>query len=526
MLALQLGIVFVVLLGVAGVSIAQSHVRDLETEGRRALSVAETLASTVSVRDALRDPNHPGLRVQAQIVAENGRSVSGSTYVLLAAPTRRLVLSTDPARLTSEPVLQDSPAFAGQSWVGTDAATGAAMAAVPVLSISTADGTLGQTLGVIAVGRDYPTALENLAAAVPNLLTYLGIASLLGVLGSLLLSRRVKRQTLGLEPLEIAGLVEHRDAMLHGIKEGVLALDLHGRVTLINDHAATLLGMSSVSTGRFLAEMVSSPHLLDVLTGPVAGMDRVVAVQGRLVTLNRMPIVSRGRRIGWVTTLRDRTELLELQRELDVTRETTDTLRAQAHEFSNRMHIVSGLIQLEEYDEVRSYVQRISADQTRLTTAVTSRVDDPAVAALLIAKSSLAAERGVALVVEESTRLGRIDEELSTDISTVLGNLVDNALDALDPSEGGEVHVQVTCDSAQVTVSVRDSGPGVSADAATRVFAHGFTTKAEDVNTKRGIGLALVRLICRRRGGEVTVRNDDGAVFSAVLPLTGGVEPT
>jgi len=186
---------------------------------------------------------------------------------------------------------------------------------------------------------------------------------------------------------------------------------------------------------------------------------------------------------------------------------------------------VLGLIQLEEFDEVRSYVRRISADETQLTTAVTSRVEDPAVAALLIAKSSLAAERGVLLVVEESTRLGQIDEDLSTDISTVLGNLVDNALDALDPFEGGEVNVQITCDSTNVTVRVRDTGPGVSADAATRLFTHGFTTKAHDVNTKRGIGLALVRVICRRRGGDVTVRNDDGAVFSAVLPLAAAVDP-
>jgi sensor histidine kinase regulating citrate/malate metabolism len=387
---------------------------------------------------------------------------------------------------------------------------------VPVLSTTTRE-----TIGVVGVGRQYPTALENLAAAAPNLLTYVGIASVLGILGSLLLSRRVKRQTLGLEPQQIAGLVEHREAMLHGIKEGVIALDLQNRITLINDQAATLLGVSSVSTGRPLSEVVTSRHLLSVLTGPTAGTDRIVPAHGRVLTLNRMPIVSRGRRIGWVTTLRDRTELLELQRELDVTRETTTTLRVQAHEFSNRMHVVSGLIELGEYDDARSYIRHISADQTQLNAAVTSRVDDPAVAALLIAKSSLAVERGVRLLVDESTRLERIDEELSTDVSTVLGNLVDNALDAVSGSDDGEVYVNITSSSAAVTICVRDTGPGVTADLAERVFAHGFTTKVEESHSKRGIGLALTRLICRRRGGDVTVHNDSGAVFSAVLPVAG-----
>jgi sensor histidine kinase regulating citrate/malate metabolism len=366
--------------------------------------------------------------------------------------------------------------------------------------------------------------VDNLAAAMPNLLTYLGIASALGVIGSLLLARRVKRQTLGLEPREITGLVEQREALLHGIKEGVLAVDLDRRITMVNDEAAHLLGIPQTSTGRHVGDLDETGRLADIFEGSDAVTDRVMPFRGRLLTLNRMPVLSHGRHIGWVATLRDRTEMLELQRELDLTRTTTDTLRAQAHEFSNRMHVVSGLIELGEYDDVRAYIQQIAADQTELSSSVTSHVADPAVAALLIAKSSQATERGVELVVEPGTNLERLEEGLATDVNTVLGNLIDNALDAASGSADPVVEVEVAQRDGVVTVKVRDSGPGVQSAIGDRVFAHGFSTKAARSGQPRGIGLALVRVICRKRGGDVTVHNDDGAVFVATLPVRAVVE--
>jgi sensor histidine kinase regulating citrate/malate metabolism len=447
-------------------------------------------------------------------VVESGRTFSGSTYVVVAVPDRRIIASTDPLPLASIRRVQWTEAFLGRSWMGRDEATGAALAMAPIINVKTRE-----TDGVVAVGRQYPSLLDNLAAATPNLLTYLGIASALGVLGSLLLSRTVKRQTLGLEPREITGLVEQREALLHGIKEGVLAVDLERRITMVNDEAAHLLGVPLASAGQLLTTVDDTGRLLEIFDGTDAATDRILPLHGRVLTLNRMPVRSHGRHIGWVATLRDRTELLELQRELDLTRKTTDTLRAQAHEFSNRMHIVSGLIELGEYDDVRSYIQRVAADQTDLTTSVTARVADPAVAALLIAKASQAAERGAAFVLEPTTRLQRLDERLATDVSTVLGNLVDNALDAAGAGPDPFVAVEVLQLDGAVRMQVRDSGPGVDSGMEQRVFAHGFSTKQSESGDRRGIGLALVRVVCRKRGGDVSVHNDGGAVFVATLPV-------
>jgi two-component system CitB family sensor kinase len=425
------------------------------------------------------------------------------------------VASSDPSQVGRLADLHGSNVLQGRAWEGvaTEDGVRSVVAHAPILQRA-------GTVGFVAVGANTPGFWELLESAAPNLLTYLGVATALGVAGSLLLARRVKRQTLGLEPRAITRLAEHRDTMLHGIKEGVVGLDPQLRVTLANDEAMRLLELPADSVGRTLSELGVDRRLCEVLSGRTQGQDQIVVVAERILVLNRVPISSRGKAIGSVTTLRDRTELVSLQRELDVTRTTTDTLRAQAHEFSNQLHTISGLIELEEYPEVVRYVSRLTRSQARLNDQVTSQIEDPAVAALLIAKASQAAERGVRLRISDGTRLGRVDEPLSADLATVVGNLVDNALDAIGHAPDGWVAVDIAQQNGQVRVVVRDSGPGVAPELAEEVFEHGFTTKAA-ADGRRGIGLALIRMVCARRGGQVSVRNDDGAVFTAELPVTG-----
>ncbi len=163
--------------------------------------------------------------------------------------------------------------------------------------------------------------------------------------------------------------------------------------------------------------------------------------------------------------------------------------------------------------------------RAQLSEDVTSRIADPALAALLIAKSSLASERGAGLRISEASRLPRVDERLSADLTTVVGNLVDNALDAIGPVPGGWVEVHLREDGGVVHLVVRDSGPGVAPELAEEVFRHGFTTKAAAHVGQRGFGLALTQLVCSRRGGDVSVHNDDGAVFTARIPIGDGVAP-
>ncbi|NKX54760.1 sensor histidine kinase [Arthrobacter mobilis] len=509
-LVLQLLIVTVVLIGVVALSLAQSAQAFERVEGRRALSAAESLAATPVVRALLPDAK-PGFGAALPAVAESVRTVSGSRFVILAKSDRTILTSPDPAQLGSKLPLGGSRVLSGRAWTGPVAVGGRTYLAahVPVLDNS------GKMVGIAAVGREYPSVLERLGEAAPNLLTYLGVSLALGGTGSVLLARRVKRQTLGMEPDEIAGLVEHREAIVHGVKEGVIALDPEDRVTLANESARRLLDLPPDCLGRSLDELGIQPQLREVLTTDQPDPDRLVLVGERVVVSNRMPLRSHGKIIGSVTTLRDRTELSSLEKELGTTRATTDMLRAQTHEFANQLHTISGLIQLREYDEVVNFVNGVSLSRTRLYDDVTHRIHDPALAALLIAKASLASERNVALQLTEGSALDRVDEGLSRDLTTVAGNLIDNAMDAVGGTADPKVRITVTDDADQIVVMVHDSGPGIAAGRMDDIFRQGFTTKTSANDGGRGFGLALTRLICLRRDGEVTVHNDNGAVFTA-----------
>jgi two-component system CitB family sensor kinase len=526
LLMLQLVIVSIVLVAVAAVSLAQSDASFRATESRRTLSVGEYVAGQPVVRHALEVPAD---RTAAQDIAGNAQTAFGASYVVVATVDRTIIAAQEPIRLGKKLELHGSPVLAeGTSWVGVVEEQGAkaVVAHVPVL----ADGEerpgaarrfrVGETVGVVAVGREYPSWVESLATATPNLLTYLGLATLIGVVGSLLVARRVKRQTFGMEPRQIAGLAEHREALLHGIKEGVIALDPQRRVTLANDEATRLLRLPGDAVGRSLADLDLPPRLTDVLAGvDGTGNDSIVLRGGRVLVLNRMPVSYRGRDLGSVVTLRDRTELETLTHELEGAHSTTEALRSQAHEFANRMHTVAGLIELEEYDEALRFATSTTAAHEALARSIADRIEEPALAALLLAKSAEVTERGAELIVSDDSQVRREDVGDPEDLLLVVGNLVDNALDALGGGSGW-IRVSVRSTEDGVLVEVRDSGPGIAPELADEVFQHGFTTKVAQSGGVRGLGLALTRQACVRRGGWVKVRNEDGvgAVFTALLP--------
>jgi two-component system CitB family sensor kinase len=272
------------------------------------------------------------------------------------------------------------------------------------------------------------------------------------------------------------------------------------------------------AVGRTLTELGVGEEMRDALLRGDVERDRAVAGSGRVVVVNRLPLTSRGRSIGSVTTLRDRTELLELRRELDLTRHVTDTLRAQAHEFDNRLHTIAGLIELGEPEEAVRFVHRVTSSRSEFSAAVTSAVRDASVAALLIAKSSQAAELGVDLRIAPDSSLPALPEDLSGDVATVVGNLVDNALDAAASAPQRWVEVSVGVVDGDVEVVVRDSGPGVPAGMEKEVFRRGVSTKAPG-SGERGIGLSLVHLLCTRRGGDASASSEGGSVFTARLPV-------
>ncbi|MFD3925349.1 ATP-binding protein [Streptomyces sp. NPDC058614] len=528
LLVLQLAIVVMVLLAVAAVSLAQSKATFDRVEGRRVTALAEEMAGNPLLRTQLVRP------APAETLApllQTKLTGSDVTSVTVADARGEIVAATNPTLVGTRLPVEGPSVAQARGWSGELLVDERRelVAQVPVLGADA--GRIGEHLGTVMIGRASPTVWQRLSGASSYLLAYLGIASVLGVAGSWLLARRIKRQTFGLEPREIAGLAEHREAMLFGIAEGVIALDPQLRLTLVNEVGRRLLDLPEDCVGMSLAGLGIEGRLYDVLAGTggehgtelgTERRDEVVVRRGRVLVMNRMDVTKDGRRLGSVTTLRDRTELAQLERELGSFRSSTDLLRAQAHEFSNQLHTISGLIQIGEHDEVVRYVRALRRHRDSLDLTLTSRVRDRAVAALLMAKSALAAERRVGLRISELTALDRLEPADSADVATVVGNLVDNALDAAtagDLDNDAWVEVELRQDASSVEIVVRDSGPGVAPELAQEVFSHGFTTKAAQ-GGDRGIGLALTRLVCKRRGGEVSVANTHaGAMFTARMSV-------
>jgi sensor histidine kinase regulating citrate/malate metabolism len=523
-LVLQLVVVAVLLTIVAGLSVRQSTASFTADRGSAMRSVAEYVANTELVRADLAAMDDEGGDLQAvrrrlAPYMDRALSLSGATDVYVVAPDGVVVAASEPSLAGTRAALGESDAMDGRGWSGDVEVDGdrTIAAHAPVLDDD------GDLAGIAVAEQTYPSVWDRLTGATSNLALFLGLGALLGVAGTFVVSRFVKRRTRGLAATDIDNLADHREALLHSIREGVVAVDTDDRVTMMNDAARSTLGVVDVPVGRSVDELGLDPHVVSLLRGSTDAdevRDAVAVVGDSVVVFNRRAASSGGRGIGSVTTLRDRTELVSLQSQLSSNLSITDTLRAQTHEFDNQLHTISGLVQLGEYDEVTALVGSLTRQRAEVAAYVSQRLQDPALAALMIAKHAVAEERGVDLELDPGSSLPVLAADESADLTTVVGNLVDNAIDASAGSSRPLVEVWIRVESSSVEVRVRDNGPGVPESLREEVFVRGFSTKPHVVGG-RGLGLALVRLICGQRGGRVTL--DDavggGAELRVTLPI-------
>lgn len=476
---------------------------------RRALAIAETTASPGLAAGLVGTP--PSARGPVQTEAERIRVATGAEYVVVM-DTRGVRWShTDPAQIGRRVSTDPSAVLAGREVMEIDSGT-LGRSARGKAPLRDADGRI---IGAVSVGIEYDSVRDRLLAAIPGLLAYAGGALAVGALAAYLISRRLQRQTHDLAFSDISALLAEREAMLHGIREGVVAIDRNGSVRLVNDEAQRLLGVGPEAAGRPVDEVLGEGRTADVLAGRVTGED-LVTVQGhRVLIANRMPTDDGGA----VATLRDRTELERLGRELDSTRGLIDALRAQDHEHANRLHTLLGLLELDMHEEAVEFVTEVVGVHRATAEQVTEKVHDPLLAALLVGKATVAAERGVSLRISpESLLPDRLVDP--RELVTVVGNLVDNALDAVAGTPGALIEVAFRTDGRTVVLRVTDSGPGVPEERRELIFTEGWSTKEPPPHGRRGLGLAFVRRLAERRGGTARVAGapDGGAEFTVVLP--------
>src|SRR5438309_3906216 len=518
-LGFQVAIILVsALIGAAAAVWQASQELDRQSE-QRSLAIAESVAENASIQQGLLNGDPDAV---IQQTAERIRHSTGASYVVVTDSAGIRYSHPNPA-LIGQPV-DENPAsvLAGQPWVGVQRGTlgVSARGKAPIFAN-------GKVIGMVSVGFLEPPLDQRLLSELPGFGTTLLPSLAIGVIASWLLASRLKRQTFGLEPYEIAGLLEEREASLQGIHEGAVATDRDGTITLANDEARRLLSLPPHGVGRRVAQVLPQGRLLKFLSGGLKDEDEVLLAGDRVLVASRRAILVRGHEVGHVATLRDTTELTGLARGLGVD-SLTDALRAQAHEFANRLHTIAGLMQVGRAEEAMNLIAPASGVHQELTEALLERVGDPVLGALLLAKAAIASERGIDLRVSEDTVMTRsasgrahgassLDSE---DLITLLGNLIDNALDAAASSSDERwVSVSVTEQDDELVLEVHDSGSGIPEGVGGQIFQEGFTTKAGPNRKRRGFGLALVRQVARRNGGDVTAVNNGGALFAVRIPL-------
>ncbi len=519
LLMLQVVIVLVTVIGTGAVAIfTQDH--QLRVNYRdRMIGVAQSISTNPVISEAFSEKN-PSETIQP--ITELISQTSGIAYAVVMNDDGIRYSHPDPSLIGKHVSTDPSEVLSGETYVGTQTGTMGQSwrVKIPIFNDS------HEVIGAVSVGvLESDLRREYFANALWLFIT-IGIAAIIGVIGAALVTSVIRRRIFGLEPEQIAGLLEEREAILHGVREGVVAVDDTGRIVLINDAAQRLLSLEDQPNlvGTRVRGTLDDAfvQLLDA-----GDAEQSLILSGERVLLVRRDVAKiGGREIGSILILRDNTELHTLMRDLDGVQGLADGLRAQAHGFANKLHVISGLLELDRVDQAVSFISHERSSGTLASLSGETGIGDLEVAALLLMKAARAEELGLHISIEEDSTLpllvaGHAGEALRDDLVTILGNLLDNAAEAT-PS-GGRISVTVaevtdaeevdadqagTDSMAGLVISVADSGCGIPPEHRKRVFDSGYSSKSAlpgALTTGRGIGLTLVERIVSRHGGTVEI---------------------
>lgn len=476
---------------------------------QRALTLARAIAAEPGLGDLVRDHDQPAVQTRAAAAG----AATHALFIVVTDENGIRLAHPDPAQIGLPVSTDPSTALSGGEVTAVEAGTLglSARGKVPLRD------SRGVIVGEVSAGFDAREIDQSLRSALWGAAVFAVAALLIGTAASALLARLLKRRTLGLEPADLTQLVRDREAVLHGIGEGVLAVDKQGRVTMANTEAVRLLGREIVA-GMSVDDLDLPSGLRNAISSNES-QDIITLAAGRVLVCRHRPVRHQRGNLGSVLTFADRTDLENLTGELDAVRSMTGALRAQRHEFANRMHTVLGLLAAgdgaDALDYLRSITESTGADEINDTPAVQSAT----IRSFMAAKTARAAELGVVLAISDTSW---VPQKLLAPVETitVLGNLVDNALDAASASvrRPACVEVDLLSDGTTLVISVADTGDGVDPTDSATIFTEGKSSHGPG----RGLGLAIARRCATDLGGDLTLtnpgRDGDLTVFVATLP--------
>ncbi len=475
----------------------------------KARFVAETLATEPGLAEDVRDRRGPVIQDRAL----EAQRATGALFVVITDRAGIRLAHPNPAEIGHRVSTSPDAVLRGEHVSNIERGT-LGLSARGKVPLRLADGTI---VGEVSVGFDAREITRARQRLLRDSVLLVSLALLAGVAGNLLLTGLLKRRIFGLEPADLAELVREREAVLFGVSDAVVAIDGEGTVTMLNGEAQRLLA-NRVRAGDRLADCELPLAVRRAMTGPAPGR-AVATLADRALVITRRDVRHDGRTLGSVVTMVDRTEMESLTSELEGVRLMTQALRAQRHEFANRMHTVRGLLHTAGPEDALEYLDALT-DGPGVGLEVTEEMIAPAsIRAFLAGKTAEAGETGVTLVLTETSSVPR-KLRAPVEVITVLGNLVNNALEAAGQARPrpARVEVDLLVDGEDLLISVADSGHGVPEALRESIFGEGFSTHGPE----RGLGLANARRTAESFGGSVHLTHpgdgENPTVFVARMP--------
>ncbi|WP_088186079.1 sensor histidine kinase [Desulfosporosinus sp. FKA] len=399
--------------------------------------------------------------------------------------------------------------------------------------VSEAHGTLGTSLrafapiyknghqiGAVSVGILLTELDTDVYKALLRFLPFIVFGLFLGGIGATVLSFSIKNTIFGMEPEEIALALKEREVVLGNVKEGIVAVDDKGKITLYNKQAAIILDLNESDKGKNVFEFI----FRDVQQGPLSLGQLLEDVEIRIkpgltIVCKYSPLIDEKNRVmGAVINFRDLTTVKKMAEELTGIKKMAWSLRAQNHEFMNKLHTISALIQMEEYDEAVDYISSTAKARNNVSGILTRKIKNVSVSALLFAKYNKAEESRIKLKIDPNCSLSELPQALTADdLCSVLGNLIENAFDAVESDGSGEVYVKLDEEDDILNITVADNGSGIPESVQPYIYNLGMSSKSG----QRGYGMYIVKKIIDDARGTIRFKVDRGTSWHISVPLKG-----
>ncbi|WP_027725948.1 ATP-binding protein [Tuberibacillus calidus] len=383
----------------------------------------------------------------------------------------------------------------------------------------------GQIIGIVSVGimqQDIKQQIFNNAKKVASIAL---IAFIIAIIGSSLLARNIRKDTMGLEPYQIAALYKEKNAVIESVREGILVIDKNGLITVMNQTARRLLNFHGDFTGLKIEKVIPNTQMYDILRTGKSQHDVELVLPHNTLIVNRKPIIDKGQVVGAVASFRDKTEIEQMLNTLSEVRKYSEDLRAQTHEFTNKLYVLSGLLQIGEYDEAIKMIQQETETYEFQNRILFDQIYDRKVQAILLGKLAMASEKKLEFRIDNNSSLNVLPEQIKiSHLITILGNLIDNAFEAVVDSQHPVVTFFATDLGNDIIFEISDNGCGIKEENLPKIFTRGFSTKPKG-DQSRGYGLSNVLKSVELLNGTIEVQKNKmgGTVFTVYLPkFTGG----